>query len=75
MLPRQWEQFCREAGTGTTWTLAPETAGCSAGSTTCFALFLKIGEKPRRVSVSVGQQTDEALKAEIVQQLAAFDSN
>ena len=76
MLHEQWEALCRAAVAeavekfGSTWAL--NTAECSAGSETFFTEFLKKGEKPRRVNVSM-QQTDGAIKAEIVRQLAAFD--
>jgi hypothetical protein len=77
MLRQQWEALCKEAvaetveKSGSTWTLV--TAECLAGSTTCFADFSKNGEKLRRINVSVAHQTDEAIKAEIVGQLAASD--
>ena len=77
MLPQQWIALCTEAvaeaveKSGSTWTLA--TAECPADSTTFFAVFSKKGEKLRRINVSVAHQTDEAVKAEIVKQLAASD--
>jgi len=76
MLRSQWEAICRAAVAeaaekfGSTWALL--TAECDAGSTTCFADFSKKGEKPRRVNVPIGQQTDEDIKAEIVRHLAAL---
>jgi hypothetical protein len=77
MLGQQWKALCNAAVAeaaekfGSTWALS--TAECPANSTTCFADFSKKGEKPRRIIVSIGQQTDEAIKAEIVRQLAALD--
>ena len=77
MLRSQWQDLCRAAAVeaaerfGSTWALL--TAECSAESTTCFADFSKKGEKPRRINVSIGLQTDEDIKAEIVRQLAALD--
>ena len=70
MLQRNWEALCKDAVAGSTWALS--LAGCSPSSTTCFARFSKKGEKPRQINVPIGQQTDEAIKAEIVQKLAAF---
>ena len=75
MLEQQLKALCNAAVAevaekyASTWALV--TAECPANSTTCFADFSKKGEKMRRINVSIGQQTDESLKAEIVRQLAA----
>lgn len=77
MLPQQWKALCEEAvaeaveESGSAWALS--TADCPANSTTFFAVFSKEGEKLRRIDVPIAHQTDEAIKAEIVRQLAASD--
>jgi hypothetical protein len=77
MLHSQWKALCDAAvaeaaeNFGSSWALL--TAECPANSTTCFADFSKKGEKPRRINVSIGQQTDETIRAEIVRQLVALD--
>lgn len=77
MLAQQWKALCdwavAEAAEryGSTWALI--AAECPANRTTCFADFSTRGEEMRRINVSIGQQTDESIKAEIVRQLVAFE--
>src|ERR1017187_4328354 len=47
------------------------SAHCFQGSTTCSAVFSKRDQKQRHINVSVGHQTEDALKAETIRRLAA----
>jgi hypothetical protein len=72
MLRNHWAALCKDAVAGSKWALF--TAECAAGGTICSAHFLRKGEPPKRISVTIGpEMDDEAVKAAIVRQLAAFE--
>jgi 2'-5' RNA ligase len=71
-IDQHWQKIVDEAAAESGW----QAFGAQSFpyTATCSALFAKKGHKLRRITVSVGQQTDDALKAEIIRQLTVLEA-